>query len=158
MYNNAPGDFSYVSKVPATDVWGNALNTTGYTASHIPGGSVTSVYNGTGFNASLNNSEYNWGLAIWNSVDNAARNIRVDANLPNRIGDLSGNMNIAIYAIGYTGNGGCDDGLLKRVANDKSATGYDSSQRTGIYVAAADKTALANAFNTIAAAILRLAY
>jgi hypothetical protein len=47
--------------------------------------------------------------------------------------------------------------LLKRVANDKSATGYDGTQRTGIYVSAGDKTGLANAFNVIASAILRLA-
>jgi hypothetical protein len=90
-------------------------------------------------------------------VDNAGESIRNDANLPNRAGDTGGNMNIAIYAIGYTGNGGCDDGLLKRVANDKSATGYDGTQRTGIYVSAGDKTGLANAFNVIASAILRLA-
>ena len=66
-------------------------------------------------------------------------------------------MNIVIYAIGYTGNGGCDDGLLKRVANDKSAAGYDSTQRTGIYVSASNKQGLADAFNMIASAILRLA-
>jgi hypothetical protein len=90
-------------------------------------------------------------------VDSAARNIRIDSNLASRLGDTTGNMNTAIYAIGYTGNGGTDDGLLKRVANDKSAVGYDPSQRTGIYVSARDSVGLADAFNTIASAILRLA-
>ena len=159
MYNNKPGNFNYEKFIPTTDAWGNALQTSGYTNSHITGGSVASVYTGTAANwtSSGAGEEYNWGLAIWNSVDNAAKNIRTDANLANRTGDTSGNMNIAIYAIGYTGTTGADDGLLMRVANDKSAAGYDSTQRTGIYVSAGDKVGLGNAFNTIASAILRLA-
>ena len=157
MYNNKPGNFNYVTKIPSKDAWGNSLTTTGYTNSHITGGSVSSVYTGTPLDVNQEGDEYHWGLAIWNSVDNAAKNIRLDSNLANRAGDTSGNMNIAIYAIGYTGNGGTDDGLLKRVANDKSSSSYDATQRTGIYVSANDKVGLANAFNTIASAILRLA-
>ena len=65
-------------------------------------------------------------------------------------------MAITIFTIGYLGNGGTDDGLLKRVANDKSAVGYDNTQATGRYIPASDKNALANAFDTLASIILRL--
>jgi hypothetical protein len=98
-----------------------------------------------------------WALSFWNSVDNAAARIRADVNKPNRVPADANNMAIAIYVIGYSGNGGVDQGLLKRVANDKSSSSYDATQPTGIYVPAGNKTALANAFNTIYTAILRLA-
>jgi hypothetical protein len=93
---------------------------------------------------------------MWNAVDNAAKSIRTDANLAGRTGDTSGNMNIQIYVIGYTGNGGCDDGLLKRVANDKSAAGYNSAQTTGQYYSASNGAELADAYNKLASDLLRL--
>ena len=155
---NGSTAYNYFDKIPNVDLWGNALTGNGYKNSHITGNSDTgTVYTSGDLDLSQENKSYHWALAMWNAVDNASESIRNDANLANRAGDTGGNMNIAIYAIGYTGNGGCDDGLLKRVANDKSATGYDSTQRTGIYVSAGDKTGLANAFNVIASAILRLA-
>jgi hypothetical protein len=59
--------------------------------------------------------------------------------------------------IGYLGNaGGTDDGLLKRVANDKTSTSYDATQQTGRYIPASDTNQLANAFDTLASIILRL--
>lgn len=155
---NGSNPDSYFSKIPNVDLWGNALTGNGYRQSHITGNPDTStIYTSGDLDQSQEDRSYHWALAMWNAVDNAAENIRNDVNLPNRTGDTGGNMNIAIYAIGYTGNGGCDDGLLKRVANDKSAVGYDPNQRTGIYVSAGDPVGLANAFNTIASAILRLA-
>jgi hypothetical protein len=161
MYNNKPGDFSYVTKIPTTDLWGNALQTGGYVNSHITGSSNL-VYNGTAANWSQPGQEYNWGLAIWNSVDNAAKNIRTDVNLPNRAGDTyptggQNNMGISIYVIGYSGNGGCDDGLLKRVANDINAAGYDSTQPRGKYYSAANGAELAAAYEQLASDLLRLA-
>jgi hypothetical protein len=161
MYNNKPGNFNYVTKIPTTDLWGNALQTGGYVNSHITG-STNLVYTGTPANWSQPGEEYNWGLAIWNSVDNAAKNIRTDVNLPNRAGDTypaggQNNMAIQIFVIGYSGNGGCDDGLLKRVANDINATGYDSTQPRGKYYTASDGTSLAAAYNQLASDLLRLA-
>jgi Mg-chelatase subunit ChlD len=158
MYNNKPGNFNYETKIPTTDLWGNALQTGGYTNSHITGGSSTSTYTGTAgrWDATGAGQEYNWGLAMWNAVDNAAKSIRTDANLAGRTGDTSGNMNIQIYVIGYTGNGGCDDGLLKRVANDKSAAGYNSTQTTGQYYSASNGAELADAYNKLASDLLRL--
>ena len=151
-----------ISGIPTKDAYGNALNITKYTDSQLVNSSGTVVtpnplYNGTALDLAQKQSAYHWGLAIWNSVYSTANNIRNDSNLPNRAGDTQ-NLNVAIYAIGYLGNGGIDQGLLRDVANDKSASSYNSSQATGMYVAAADPNALASAFTTVASAILRLAY
>jgi hypothetical protein len=94
---------------------------------------------------------------MWNSVDNAAKSIRLDSNKPNRVADTGANMNIQFYVIGYTGNGGCDDGLLKRVANDINAAGYDSTQPRGKYYSASDGASLAAAYDQLASDLLRLA-
>jgi hypothetical protein len=115
------------------------------------------VYSGTALDLTQKASAYHWGLAIWNSAYNTANNIRSDSNLANRAGDTN-NMSIAIYTIGYLGNGGVDQGLLRDIANDKSASSYNSSQPTGMFVPATNPTALANAFTTVASAILRLRY
>ena len=98
----------------------------------------------------------NWAVAQWNASDNAGYRIRNDVNLPNRTGDTQ-NMKIAIYCIGYLGDGGLDDGLLKRIANDKLSTSYDGTQPTGMYIPAKNTTEVAQAFSTIAIEILRLA-
>jgi hypothetical protein len=149
--------YNYFSKIPQADLWGNRLDTAGYVNSHVVGGSVTSIYNGTAFDATQANKGYHWGLAMWNSVDNAAKNIRTDANQANRTGDTTGKMNIQIFTIGYSGTNGCDDGLLKRVANDRAAVGYDSTQPIGQYYSAADGAQLMDAYNALASDLLRLA-
>ena len=131
----------------------------GYTNSNIvkSGGGTMSVYNGTALDTTKVGHDYHWSLAMWNAADSAAARIRADVNLPNRAGDVQ-NMQIAIYVIGYMGNGGIDEGLLKRIANDKASSSYDATKSTGIYVAASNTGALAAAFDTIASVILRLAY
>jgi hypothetical protein len=80
MNNAGSNTYSYFSKIPAQDLYGNALNTTGYTNSHVTGGSVSSIYTGTALDLNQEDKDYHWGLAIWNSVDNAAKNIRTDAD------------------------------------------------------------------------------
>jgi len=152
---NLPG---LLTQIPSKDRYGNILTGGGYTNSHIvkSNGATSSVYtSGVPLDRTKVNRDYHWGLAIWNSVDSAANRIRADVNRVNRGGDTQ-DMQISIFAIGYQGNGGTDDGLLKRVANDKSAVGYDGTQATGRYIAAADKNALAAAFDTMASIILRL--
>lgn len=96
-----------------------------------------------------------WELCFWCAVDDSANRIRNDVNLSNRIGDTQ-NMGTTIFVIGYSGNGGLDQGLLRRVANDKNANGYNLNQKQGLYVPAGNATALQNAFNTVYQAILRL--
>ena len=157
MNNSGSTLFSYFSKIPLQDAYGNQTNTGKYVNSHITGGgSVTTIYNGTALNLTKPNLDYHWGLAMWDAVDSAAKNIRIDSNLASRTGDTSGIMNTQIYVIGYTGNGGCDDGLLMRVANDKGAAGYDSTQPTGQYYSASNGAELADAYNKLASDLLRL--
>ena len=63
----------------------------------------------------------------------------------------------------YTGNGGTDNGLLRKIANINGCNisgynCYNDTEQGGLYVEANDPTQLANAFVTIASAILRLAH
>lgn len=159
LMNGSPNSnfASIVSKIPSLDAYGNSMTGTGYRSSHIvdSGGSVSSIYNGTDLDQTKVNRDYHWGLAIWNSVDNTANAIRNDANLANRAGD-SQNMAVQIFTIGYLGNGGTDDGLLKRVANDPASTSFDATQPRGRYIPASDSVALANAFAQVASSVLRL--
>jgi hypothetical protein len=149
-------NWSDLAKIPSKDMYGNSLAGTNYTNSQIVGGgSLTSIYNGTALDPSQVTDSYHWGLAMWNSVDNTALNIRSDSNLANRTGDTQ-NMATAIYAIGYTGNSGTDQGLLKRVTNDPTCSCYTSVQPQGIYASASNPAQLASAFNAIATAVLRL--
>jgi Flp pilus assembly protein TadG len=90
---------------------------------------------------------YQTSLAGWNAVDNTAQAILADTT-----------MNIAIYCIGYTGNGGVDQVLLKRMANTQDSTSYNQAYQTGMYVPAGNAIELQNAFNSVASALLRLAH
>jgi hypothetical protein len=150
-----------LSKIPELDAWGNSLQGTAYTtASSISGnGSATTIYrNATVLDLTKVTIPYHWALAMWNSVDNAARNVRLDVNKPNRVGDTTvNNLAIQFFVIGYPGNGGVDDGLLMRVANDTNATGYVSAQPQGRYYVASDPVQLADALNKVASQLLRLA-
>jgi len=47
--------------------------------------------------------------------------------------------------------------LLEDIANDKMLS-YSASQQTGMFLPVTNPTALANAFTSVAAAILRLKY
>lgn len=155
-----------LSAIPSFDKHGYSLgpNGNGYRVSAFvnnPNG-ATSLYTGTAFSTASPTSAYQWGLAAWDEVDQVAEAIRSDANYANRAGDTSP-MIITIYTIGYTGNGGTDYGLLQKIANIHGCavngfSCYNNIEPAGLYIQASDKTALANAFSTIATAILRLAH
>src|SRR5579883_1402214 len=121
--------YSALTQIPTQDAYGNSTTGTGYTHSHIvdSAGHVSSIYTGTALDQTQVTQNYHWGLSIWNSVDNTAAAIRSDSNLANRAGD-SQNMRVQIFVIGYLGNGGCDDGLLRRVANDTSSSSFDATK------------------------------
>jgi Flp pilus assembly protein TadG len=155
-----------LSAIPSIDVHGYSLspNGNGYLVSAFTGSptGATSIYNGTAFSASNPTNAYQWGLAAWDEADQAAEAIRTDANYAHRTGDTVP-MNTTIYTIGYTGNGGTDYGLLQKLANvsGSSANGYstyNNAENAGLYIQASNTTELANAFSTIATAILRLAH
>jgi hypothetical protein len=146
-----------LAKIPSADMYGNAMNTSGYTNSYIidQNGNTSSIYNGTALDLTKVTDDYHWGLAMWNSVDNAAKNIRTDSNYANRTGDTQ-QMPVTIHVIAYTANSGVDQGLLERVSNTSASSSFNTGQPQGLYVPAGDSTALANAFNQVASSLLHL--
>jgi Flp pilus assembly protein TadG len=132
------------STVPQTDMYGNSTASTdnGYTLS-------PSVYNGTAYNPALPNDATHLGIAIWNTVDNVGKTIRTQAA-----------MNpIKILTIGYTGNGGTDIVLLKRLANQADSTSFVASptQSQGQFWQVDNANQLGAVFADVAASLLRLA-
>jgi hypothetical protein len=135
------GDLNDLKQIPPNDYYGDSTNDgTAYQASVLYSNFKT-TYSST----NLSNG-YHLGIACWNATDNAAQRILADTNL-----------NVTIYTIGYTGDGGVDTALLNRVANTKDSSNHNSNWQTGLYVAAADTNGLAVAFQSVASAILRLA-
>ncbi|HUK16223.1 MAG TPA: pilus assembly protein TadG-related protein [Bryobacteraceae bacterium] len=173
------GYYGNLSQIPATDKWGNStakgdgngyqdsyfLNTSGSYQANV-------MYNGTAFSATFVNpssghgsnastNSYQWGLAMWDAADAAAKTIRTDANYTSR--GESSPLYIQIFTIGYTGNGGTDAGLLKRIANDPGDTESPnalpsawSTQPQGKFCLGTDSTSLAACFNSIGSALLHL--
>jgi hypothetical protein len=128
-----------LKQVPSQDYWGDSTSDgTVYKSSPM--------YGGYSYDSTKPTVASNIGIAAWNTVDNVAKRILADTNL-----------NVTIYVIGYTPNGGVDTYLLKRVANTKDSTNHNAAWQTGLYVAAGDDAALEVAFQTVASAILRLA-
>jgi len=81
-----------------------------------------------------------------NLADNAATTIRSNTTL-----------NVITFTLGLDGNGGVDDVLLKRMANDPASNNFDNTKTEGVYVYAANSADLNAAFARIASEILRLA-
>jgi len=116
-------------------------------------------------NTNNTGSAYQWVMASWNVVDNIASAIRSDANYVAR-GDKTP-MNITIYTVGYTGDGGTDAGLLAKVANELGCNYNNLScvvtygpngvkENSGQFIPASSTSELNDAFSTILSAILRL--
>jgi len=164
--------------LPPWDLYGNATTDLGqgHTISDIvaPKGTTPQSFpSGTAYTASVNsvpsnglsvagkvNSDAGGGaqlqIAAWNAVDNAANNIR---NLTDTNGTA---MNVTIYTIGYTGDGGTDGALLMRVANDVNqlasygSTLYSASQRPGSFYEADNDAGISSAFNKIKGLLLEI--
>ncbi len=162
--DTTPGD---LNNLPAWDLYGNYLSGLGSPAGYSYSGAVSfpssTTYNPTIKNVTGNSLAQQLNIAAWNAADNAANLIRSDSR-----------NNITIYTIGYSGNGGTDDVLLARIANDPTqatypqagcgtssryatgSNGYNSSQRQGQYFAACDSNAISNAFAKIAGILLNI--
>jgi hypothetical protein len=156
------GGIPDVASIPPWDLYGNLTTDMvdvtgakqGHTVSSATSFPKTTAYSGTiGTNDGNNGVQLN--IAAWNTVDNAANRIRSDMTT----------MKVIIYTIGYSGNGGTDDVLLARVANDpkqlttygsKNSTAFNSSQRQGQYFPASTSNAIADAFAKIAGMVLNL--
>jgi Flp pilus assembly protein TadG len=159
-YNNctglgAGGNFALtdLTTIPSIDYYGNSTGST--TGAYTQGASYASPCNVT-YNPSQATNECQWGLAIWNTVDNVGNTIR---NL-GIMGSLSapvGMLPVVISTIGYSGNGGVDAVLLKRLANTQDSGAYNSSQQSGQYVPVSSSGDLTAAFVEVASSLLRLA-
>ncbi len=161
LFGNSGSD---LSQIPSVDAYGNTMSGSAYLNSVFVDGTgnpVASANNPILANGHLLNQSnvykgIDWVQAQWNATDSAGKRIRSDANLPNRVADSK--MPIYIYTIGFLGDGGCDQGLLARIANDSAlSNAYDNTTPAGKYYPATDEVALHNAFESIAATILRLA-
>lgn len=131
-----------LSKIPPTDLYGNSTSSTdnGYQLSN-------KVYSGTNYDPNQPTNSVHVGVAIWNAVDNAGKTIRTQNIM----------SPISIYTIGYSGNGGIDDVLLKRLANQADSTSFVATQPQGFYIQVNDANGLGAAFAQIASSLLRLA-
>jgi len=134
-------NFSYGSKkpkIPSQDCYGNSTTGAAYTKSLL-----YNTYH-VAYDSTKPNNGYHMELASWAAVDNAGQRILSDSA-----------MNIAIYTIGLTGNGGVDKELLKRLSNVQDTP--NSNYQTGLYVEASDAASLQHAFGQVASEVLRLA-
>jgi hypothetical protein len=129
-----------LKKIPPSDYYGTST-----TGAANPYSLLYQTYN-VAYDSTKPTSGYHVGLASWNAVDNTAKRILADAT-----------MNVSIYCIGYTGNGGLDASLMKRVGNTLDSTSHNTAWQTGLYVEAADSAGMTAAFYTVASEILRLA-
>ena len=86
--------------------------------------------------------------AAVNAVDSAAQRIRAR--------ELASNIAVTTYVVGLGGVGAAEDELLKRIANIKSSSSFDSTAPTGLYLYAPSSAQLSAAFSQIGSEILRL--
>jgi len=126
-----------IAYIPNTDA--NGISTSGYR-------SVTNFTSGAYNGRKRPDRPNNVSSVAINIADNAASAIRSNTTL-----------NVITYAIGLDGNGGVDDVLLKRMANDLTSNNYDNTKTSGLYVYAPNSSDLNQAFARIASEILRLA-
>jgi Flp pilus assembly protein TadG len=129
-----------LAKIPAKDIYGNLTTSPDYTVA-----SIYSKYGNVAYDATKPGDGYHLGLASWAATYNMAHTILNDSSLK-----------ITIYCIGYTGNGGVDATLLKRIANTPDSGDFHTNWQPGKYIAASDTAGLNSAFNDIAGQILRL--
>jgi hypothetical protein len=137
MNNNSREMRRDVANIP--DVNSDGLSIYGYK-------SINKYTSGTYSNRARPDMPRNISRVGVNLVDNAATAARANSNI-----------NPVTYTIGLDGNGGIDDVLLRRMANDTSSPIYDSSKLNGLYVYAPNSAELNAAFARIASEVLRLA-
>ncbi|HTX36525.1 MAG TPA: pilus assembly protein TadG-related protein [Bryobacteraceae bacterium] len=137
--NNGNFTLNGLSKIPPYDIYGNSTSGNAYINSTLD-------YNGTAYNPNAPTTGYQVALAAWNATDNVGQTIRAQT----AIGPIT------IYTIGYTGDGGTDSALLKRLANTQDSTSYNPSEQTGLYVQVDSADQLSSAFMQVASSMLRL--
>jgi hypothetical protein len=140
-------DLKDLTNIPAYDLYGvSTASTANAYQNSLLYSQYTTVYNPTGSTAAQNG--YQMAIAAWTLTDNAGATIRAQTAM----------NSVYIYTIGYQGDGGTDNELLRRLANESDATSYNAAQPVGQYVQAWTTSDLVAAFSTVAASILRLAH
>ncbi|MFN7918801.1 MAG: VWA domain-containing protein [Bryobacteraceae bacterium] len=94
------------------------------------------------------NTVANVNNAAINAVDNAALRVRQK--------ELNSGIQVVIYCIGLGGAGEAEHEALRRIANTKDSTAWDSSAPEGLYEYAPSSSQLNQAFNRIASEMLRI--
>lgn len=140
-----------LAKIPPVDRFGNSTSGIAYTLGMAHAAPCNVTYDPT-----RPTSACHMGIAIWNAADNVGKTIRTQASM----GSLpapTGMLPITIFTIGYTGNGGTDAVLLKRLANTQDSTSYAATEQVGEYIQVDTAANLSAAFSQIASSLLRLA-
>jgi Flp pilus assembly protein TadG len=136
-----------LKQIPPSDLYSYPTTGTAYTNSYMTDGTNYWSPNTTSYNPNTPTTGYNVAAASWNETDAIGNTIRNQAI-----------MNpIQIFAIGYSGNGGTDIGLLKRLANTTDSTSFNSSQPAGKFYLVNNTDQLTQAFDQVASSLLRLA-
>ena len=128
-----------IAYYPDRDYYGNSMF--GYKT-------VTTYANGHPYAGKVKLTASNIENAAVNAVDNAAIRIRAKA--------LNSTIPVTIYVVGLGGAGEAEHEILKRIANTRDSSAYDSSAPTGLYLYAPSAAQLGTAFAQIASEILRL--
>jgi hypothetical protein len=137
-----------MTSIPPYDLYNTSTSGGAFPQStlDLPDGTSSQPYAGMSYDPTALNNANTAAIAAWNTTDNIGQTIRSQNAM----------QPITIYTIGYSGDGGTDATLLKRLANTQSSTSYNSSQQTGFYVQVNSADELGAAFNTIAGQLLRL--
>ena len=90
------------------------------------------------------------------NIENAAVNAVDNAAIRMRAKTLNPGVAINVYVVGLGGAGAAEHELLKRIANTKDSSAFDSSAPTGLYLYAPSSSQLGMAFAQIGSEVLRL--
>jgi hypothetical protein len=147
--NNNNFVLSDLTQIPPYDIYNTSTSGSAYPQStlDLPNGTSTQPYAGVAYDPTDLSSGNTGAIAAWNDTDNIGRTVRSQTNM----------QPVTIYTVGYSGDGGTDAVLLKRLANTQDSTSYNSSQNSGFYIQVNSADQLGAAFNTIAGQLLRLA-
>ena len=136
-----------LKQIPPIDMYGYPTTGSAYTNSYLTDGTNYWHPNTSTYNPNAPTDGYSVAAASWNDTDAIGNVIR---------GQTTMNP-IQIFTIGYSGNGGTDIGLLKRLANTSDSTSFNSSQPVGHFYQVDNTDELTQAFDQVASSLLRLA-
>jgi Flp pilus assembly protein TadG len=157
--NEANNDMRDLGHIPYVDVFGYSTGSSpvpsqAYKNSLLSDGTHTWSPNLTiTYDPNTPNNANNIAAASWNLTDNIGKAIRTQT--------IANMQPIQIFTIGYSGNGGTDIGLLKRLANTTTASGnttFVPTEPIGNFYLVNSTADLQAAFDAIASTLLRLAY